>query len=74
MNYKEQAIDLVNKMSTYSYYCNECHNDFAKDCALIAVDEILNSIPSRRYWDTYDDETPSAITFWQEVKTEIEKL
>lgn len=46
----------------------------AKQCALIAVYEILESQPSRRYWDTYDDETPSASIYWQEVKQEIEKL
>ena len=46
----------------------------SKQCALITVDEILESQPSRRYWYTYDDETPSASIYWQEVKQEIEKL
>lgn len=56
----------------------------AKDCALIAVDEIINSYPH-----TFDLETEytkdktsvivmknikSNIPYWQEVKQEIEKL
>jgi hypothetical protein len=40
--------------------------------ALIAVNELLEAKPSYRYWDTHDDETPSAITFWNEVKSELE--
>lgn len=40
--------------------------------ALMGVNELLESQPSYRYWDTYDDETPSAITFWNEVKAELE--
>ena len=53
MTKKEKAIELINKMSL-NWYCNECHNDFAKECALIAVDEIikvsLNSQHSENYW------------------------
>lgn len=30
--------------------------------------------PTKTYWDTYDDETPSAITVWGEVKSELEAL
>ena len=64
---KIKAIELVQKF--YSIGANEC-----KQCALIAVDEILNECPSKIYWNTYNDETPSAVTFWQEVKQEINKL
>jgi hypothetical protein len=38
----------------------------AKDCALIAVDEIWNALESARVFEEYD--------YWQEVKKEIEKL
>jgi hypothetical protein len=38
------------------------------------VDKILEENPTRMYWDTYDDETPSAITVWGEVKSELEAL
>ena len=41
----------------------------AKECALIAVDEILNAI------DWHKFETPNnEIEYWEEVKQEIEKL
>lgn len=39
----------------------------AKECALIAVDEILNELIGH-------DFSRNAIVFWKEVKTEIEKL
>lgn len=81
MTPKEKAIELIEQFEQFSDY-KECdvftqrERMFmnAKQCALICVEEILNESPSKRYWDTYDDETPSAITFWQEVKEEIEKL
>ncbi len=38
----------------------------AKDCALLAVEEIWNQLESARVFEEYD--------YWQEVKTEIEKL
>ena len=73
---KEKAEQLVEKFYNTEdedgYHSMNKHR--AKQCAKIAVDEILNTQPSYRYWDTYDDETPSAITFWQEVKTELNKL
>jgi len=40
--------------------------------ALIEVNEILESQPSYEYWRTYNGETSSAITFWNEVKSVIE--
>ncbi len=57
----------------------------AKQCALIAVDEIINSSPLEPNfadWDDcggkhryfYDAQKTHAFHFWQEVKKEIEKL
>lgn len=43
----------------------------AKQCALIAVDEILNSNPHSNPFNT---EVYSTMQYWQEVKQEIEKL
>jgi hypothetical protein len=56
----------------------------AKNCTIIAVDEILNSIPlepnnvdwddcgaTHKYW--YDAQKEEALKFWQEVKQELEK-
>ena len=67
MTPKEKAIELVNKLTLSSnaqdgsWMCE----DLAKQCALIAVDEILNQFT----W-----KPSSGTSYWQEVKTEIEKL
>lgn len=41
----------------------------AKQCALIAVDEILSI--KKEIWDNFNSEY---FEFWQQVKTEIDKL
>jgi len=69
MTPQEKAQELFTKFSS-----NTVHYDAAKQCAIIAVDEILNSIPSSGYWHTYSVEIPSAITYWQEVKQELENF
>lgn len=74
---KDKAKSLVEKYikelpSEYLHY-DEIET-LAIECAKIAVDEIIKESPSKRYWDTYDDEQPSAITFWQEVKNELNKM
>ena len=40
--------------------------EMAKQCALIAVDEIWNALESARVFEEYD--------YWQEVKKEIDEL
>ena len=42
-------------------------NPYYKECALIAVDEILNVIPDNNGWQTKRE-------YWLEIKQEIEKL
>ena len=79
MTPKEKAAELVDKFKKVELYHSMEPTDFdceikdissasftAKQCALIAVDEILNECPSKIYWNTYNDETPSAVTFWTE--------
>jgi hypothetical protein len=41
--------------------------DSAKECALIAVDEIINSVDDEHVSDIFND-------YWKEVKQEINKL
>jgi hypothetical protein len=72
MTPKHKAEELFNKMSTNNgdeYH--HCTYYVAKQCALIAVDEIIDSEPqyewSNDYWKNPND-------FWQEVKREIENL
>ncbi len=67
---KLKAQDIFNKM----LFCYQGHIDeyTAKQCALIAVDEIIKS-------DMLIDEdtyvmTPSYLQYWLQVKREIEKL
>lgn len=83
MTPKEKANELVDK---FSFSCIECDYDWkAKQCALIAVDELIKSCPleptdvdwddaggTHQYW--YESRQDEAIKFWQEVKQEIEKL
>ena len=69
MTPKEKAEELVNQYehSTYS----QVQGALAKQCALIAVDEILDLkhiITLRRNMHEME------LEFWDEVKQEIEKL
>ena len=52
------------------YYCID--NDMAKQCALIAVDEILKLESNNGYY--FDGTNITSISYWQEVKQEIEKI
>jgi hypothetical protein len=89
MTPKEKAFELV-----YKYYKITKEFEFikgeglvpyygsAKQCALIAVDEILESSPlepnDSPEWlqpeDWFPDANIYAEKYWKEVKTEIEKL
>lgn len=68
---KEKAKELVDKFAMYlraNLRYDEEANEEAKQCALIAVDEILNSrkehlVQSIKFYE-----------YWQEVKQEIDKL
>jgi hypothetical protein len=78
MTPKEKAENLINKFRLHSRYW-DCRNDepleenHAKQCALIAVDEILIEI--RKIYDIYTEVNIIKIyQYWQDVKTEIEKL
>lgn len=66
MTPKEKAKELFTKFSA-----NTVHYDAAKQCALIAVNEILNlsKIASLRRDYIYME-----LEYWEEVKQQIEKL
>lgn len=84
---KEKAIELVMSFmkikDTNDMGWAGMNNHMAKQCALIAVDEILSALDSFGYtgcmYDDFetghvlytDDKDPSE--YWQEVKQEIEK-
>jgi hypothetical protein len=62
---KDKAIDLVDKFLQYTPV--EFEHEYAKKCALIAVDEIINSVDDEHVSDIFKEH-------WQQVKQEIEKL
>jgi len=96
MNAKEKAKELIekfkDKVNPYigSGMLSNTHDDSAilwqsKKCALIAVDEILNSRPldpnyvdwddceaTHQYW--YEAQKEEALEFWNDVKSELQSL
>ena len=71
MTPKEKAEELVNKYSIWCWNDVVCDYKIAKECALIAVNEIINSNPHSNPLNT---EVYSTMDWWQEVKKEIKKL
>ena len=68
MTPKEKAIDLVEDMHDAP---EMGYNEHAKQCALIAVDEIIKTGPLKMIdWGEIISDKP----FWIEVKQEIENL
>jgi hypothetical protein len=73
MTPKEKAEELVDKI----YYCQRYADgeDYipleavkrAKQCALIAVDEIINSVDDEHVSDIFNE-------YWEEVRYEISNL
>jgi hypothetical protein len=75
MTPKEKAKELVDKM----LFCYQGNLDeyTAKQCALIAVDEIIKANPYKwvSFMDQYTETVlTSNIQYWQEVKQELEKI
>ena len=63
MTPKEKAKELVFKYERYKWV----NADLAKECALIAVNEIINNDGFTRFDDHLTE-------YWQNVKTEISLL
>jgi hypothetical protein len=69
---KEKANEIVNK-----YLINTpivCGIDIAKQCALIAVDEIISALEEYGKTTFELQNMESEFRWWQEVKKEIELL
>ena len=71
MTPKEKAVELVNKYVNLSKITasSEYIQYQAKQCALIAVDEVINS-----HYKLLSGVNTTIYKYWQEVKQEIEKL
>jgi hypothetical protein len=65
MTPKEKAKELRDKYLPIVDYGQTEANNYAKKGALIAVDEIL-----KKHYDDWDNNS----IYWQQVKTEIEKI
>ena len=78
MTPKEKAEKLVVKMSTHDRDIHpHCTHYIAKQCAIIAVDEIIKSSPSLPILGdggTFGEDIELSKKYWQEVKQEIEKI
>lgn len=81
MTPKEKAEELVDKLKTPLILSDTDAGQeiictgIAKQCALIAVDEIINSSPSLPILgDTYIEDIGLSKIYWEEVKKEIDKL
>ena len=91
MNEKEKAKELVRKFwliiparytpiqDHFESIENETDDiSISKKGALIAVDEIIESVPlsphSGEYYETLGDRVDEVNTYWLNVKSEIEKL
>ena len=88
MTPKEKSQELVNKFIEFTRVFDDCSgwvDDIisAKQCALIAVDDIIYEVYSisHQYTAIYNITTSSylytdckELLFWKEVKQEIEKL
>jgi hypothetical protein len=74
MTPKEKAQELFDKMYEYAIF-----DEAAKQCALIAVNELIESFnsiydASIRNIEKYSDAKYGMKDYWDEVKQEIEKL
>ena len=68
MTSKEKAAELI---VNYQLKCKSLYYEEAKQCAIIAVDEIMLAIP-----DASDDDSPynHELKYWQQVKHELENF
>lgn len=85
MTPEEKAEELYDKFLRYVPAEEEFEHEYAKQCALVAVDEILNSEPrhpSNIDWDDvggthqyyYEAQREEAAKYWQNVKQELDKM
>jgi hypothetical protein len=69
MTTKEKAKELVDKMSSIDELFGDIGVHEAKQCALIAVDEIMKAVGWEEMELGVDRDN-----YWQEVKEEINKI
>jgi hypothetical protein len=77
MTPKEKAEELLHRYDVLQTYIEGFNLENAKQCALIAVDEIIEEVynsesPMARY--AYWHEVTPRYAYWKEVKQHIEQL
>ena len=73
MTPKEKALELVDKYIRYTPV--EYEYEYAKQCALIAVEELIKCTPSvNGRPPNYQTENEYCCEYWGSVKAELEKL
>ena len=76
---KQKAKELYNLFSKHAKYW-DCYNDapleinHVKQCALIAVDEIINSLENYGKESDELQNMENDFRYWQEVKEELLKI
>lgn len=79
---KEISPQKKARSLVYFYYdkITDCYDygkiqrELSKECALIAVDEILSATPITSFDGNPEYKEPADHMFWNEVKKEIQKL
>jgi len=77
MTPKEKAVELYNKYEQLGkdFTRGVSMAEFAKQCALIAVDEIFEFMKmDDEYTETLSNANSKWVDYWLKVKQEIEKL
>ncbi len=70
MTPQEKAKEIV-----YKFYDEIKYMERAKQCAMIAVDEVLNVLPQQEYLEDRGEYSENRERiYWKEVKREIENL
>ena len=67
MTTKEKAKELLERMTVH-HWTDVCDSEGAKQCALIAVDEILTTLYDLKFGNAVVEE----LDYWEDVKQEIE--
>jgi hypothetical protein len=79
MTPKEKARQLFKKYSLLSWKGKEFEFEYYKQCALIAVDEIIIAVTKQHNDMTWSErkqvmDRNIGVNYWKQVKQEIEKL
>lgn len=74
MTPEEKAKELIEKYKPFcgGYWGGKINKEFSKKAALISVNEIIASIPTKP--SNQETERIDAIMYWVNVKQEIEKI